>query len=206
MSVRAAIVASEQPFVEELLDGFGIDVARIDPQRLEAATIESPGDGGRVVWIHLVPTAAGLDLDEAALLLASVRTAQRSAEAAGASLTFLALVPSRGLFAGPAGLACDLARGAFEALMQAEIGAWSARGDRIAGVVYAGVEGHTSDGQRAAEEVRQRTPIGSASRAEQLADALRYLGSERAGYVTGTLLRVDGGWNAYSWIYPARTI
>jgi NAD(P)-dependent dehydrogenase (short-subunit alcohol dehydrogenase family) len=39
-----------------------------------------------------------------------------------------------------------------------------------------------------------------------LADVIRYLGSRSARYVTGTVIHVDGGWNAYSWIYPARTI
>ena len=40
----------------------------------------------------------------------------------------------------------------------------------------------------------------------QLGDVLRFVGSRQASYVTGTFLRMDGGWTAYSWMYPARTI
>jgi NAD(P)-dependent dehydrogenase (short-subunit alcohol dehydrogenase family) len=199
----AAIVAPEHPLVDELVAGLGVDVLRIPPGRLDAPVADLSDE--TLVWMHLVPAGAGAgELDEAALLL---RSAERATEAASeVRLTFLALLPSRGLFAGRAGLACVMARGALEALMRTRIGAWSARGDRLLGVVYAGFEGHRLDGQRTPEEVRLRTPIGRHAGAGELADAIRYLGSPLAAYLTGTLVHVDGGWNAYSWIYPARTI
>jgi hypothetical protein len=201
----AAIVAPEHPLVDELVAGLGLDILRIPPARLDASLT---GLGGEtLVWMHMIPAAAGAaELEEAALLLRSAKRATEAASGAGAPLTFLALVPSRGLFAGPAGLACDLARGALEALMRTQIGAWSARGDRLLGVVYAGVEGHRLDGQRTPEQVLLRTPIGRRAATAELVDAIRYLASPLAAYLTGTLVHVDGGWNAYSWIYPARTI
>jgi len=200
----AAIVAPDHPFVDELVAELGAHVLRVPPARLDEPLAGWSGEP--LVWMHMVPAGAGAELDEAALLLRSAERATEAAAEAAAPLTFLALVPSRGLFAGPAGLASDLARGALEALMRTAIGTWSARGHRLLGVVYAGIDGHALVGQRTPEEVRLRTPIGRAAGTAELANAIRYLGSPLAAYVTGTLVHVDGGWNAYSWIYPARTI
>lgn len=206
MNPCAAIVAPDHPLVKEFVAELGTDVVRVEPHRLDAPLPDWGGDG--LVWMHLVPAGAGFgsELDESMLLLRSAERAARTASEAGTPLTFLALVPSRGLFVGPAGLACDLARGALDALIRTQVGPWSARGNRLLGIVYAGVAGHALDGQRSADEVRLRTPMGRPATVSQLADAIRYLGSPLAAYVTGTLLHVDGGWNAYSWIYPARTI
>lgn len=38
-----------------------------------------------------------------------------------------------------------------------------------------------------------RLPLGRLGRPEEIADAVSYLASDRASYVTGTILRVDGG-------------
>jgi NAD(P)-dependent dehydrogenase (short-subunit alcohol dehydrogenase family) len=48
-----------------------------------------------------------------------------------------------------------------------------------------------------AEDVRRRhiaaIPMGRLGRAEELADAVVFLASDRAGFITGAALRVDGG-------------
>jgi len=43
------------------------------------------------------------------------------------------------------------------------------------------------------EEVRQNVPLGRWAQPEEQADAVAYLASEEASYVTGTVLEVDGG-------------
>lgn len=43
------------------------------------------------------------------------------------------------------------------------------------------------------EELRQETPLEQLGQPEQVADAIWYLASEQAGFVTGTLLDVSGG-------------
>jgi NAD(P)-dependent dehydrogenase (short-subunit alcohol dehydrogenase family) len=48
-----------------------------------------------------------------------------------------------------------------------------------------------------AEEVRRRIPSGELATVEQVADAVRYLACDASGSVTGTVLRVDGGWTAW---------
>ena len=43
------------------------------------------------------------------------------------------------------------------------------------------------------EELRQETPLEQLGKPEQVADAIWYLASEQASFVTGTLLDVNGG-------------
>jgi len=39
------------------------------------------------------------------------------------------------------------------------------------------------------------TPIGRLASAQEIADAVLYLASEKASYITGQTLFVDGGWS-----------
>lgn len=46
-------------------------------------------------------------------------------------------------------------------------------------------------------EVRRRIPTGEVATVQQVADAVRYLACDASGSVTGSILRVDGGWTAW---------
>jgi NAD(P)-dependent dehydrogenase (short-subunit alcohol dehydrogenase family) len=46
-------------------------------------------------------------------------------------------------------------------------------------------------------EVLRRIPAGELATVQQVADATRYLACDASGSVTGTVLRVDGGWTAW---------
>lgn len=48
-----------------------------------------------------------------------------------------------------------------------------------------------------AAEIGRRIPTGELATVEQVADAVRYLACDASGSVTGTVLRVDGGWTAW---------
>jgi hypothetical protein len=203
----AVFVGAEHSPVDAVAATLGVESRRLDIERLEEASdLDWPEDG--VTWIHFVPAIDRLshELDEASALLRSARAASEAGAGAGAAVTFLTLLPSHGLLTGRSAFACELARGAFDALVRTEIGSWSTVGNRLVGIVYAGIEGHDSPGHRPSEAVRLRTPMGVLGNVGHLADVIRYLGSRSARYVTGTVIHVDGGWNAYSWIYPARTI
>jgi NAD(P)-dependent dehydrogenase (short-subunit alcohol dehydrogenase family) len=48
-----------------------------------------------------------------------------------------------------------------------------------------------------AAEVGRRIPTGQLATIQQVGDAVRYLACDASGSVTGTVLRVDGGWTAW---------
>ena len=78
---------------------------------------------------------------------------------------------------------------------------------RLNAIEYGAVDVPSSPQRRRSIEVLlARTPMGRTGTARELADAILFLLSDAASYVTGAVLRVDGGWGAYSWFYPAQEI
>jgi NAD(P)-dependent dehydrogenase (short-subunit alcohol dehydrogenase family) len=59
---------------------------------------------------------------------------------------------------------------------------------------------------RPAAELEGRIPMKRLGSFAELAAVVEFLGSPAAGYISGTVVRVDGGWGAYSWMYPVRTL
>lgn len=211
------IAGGERSFAERVESALGMPALRLGADEL------ADGDGlgderlaaAGVVWIHLVPGPAPSasqgrppsgSLEDAALLERSVGAARALGDRTRIPVTFVALLPEIGLFTGARERRCALAAATMQSLMRTEIGRWSDAGDRILAVTYAGLEGHSPDGQRPTDQVVERTPMKALGTFPQLGDVLRFVGSRQASYVTGTVLRMDGGWTAYSWHYPAKTI
>lgn len=55
---------------------------------------------------------------------------------------------------------------------------------------------HKHEKEKARAELNQRQPVGRMGRPEEVAHMALYLASSEAGFVTGSVLTIDGGWTA----------
>jgi NAD(P)-dependent dehydrogenase (short-subunit alcohol dehydrogenase family) len=55
---------------------------------------------------------------------------------------------------------------------------------------------HKEDKEETRAELRARQPVGRLGRPEEIASAVRYLASDEAAFVSGTVFTIDGGWTA----------
>ncbi len=55
---------------------------------------------------------------------------------------------------------------------------------------------HKDNKEEVRAELRDRQPIGRLGRPEEVASMVRYLASDEAAFITGSLFNIDGGWTA----------
>jgi NAD(P)-dependent dehydrogenase (short-subunit alcohol dehydrogenase family) len=55
---------------------------------------------------------------------------------------------------------------------------------------------HKENKEETRAELRARQPVGRLGRPEEIASAVRYLASDEAAFVSGTVFTIDGGWTA----------
>lgn len=71
------------------------------------------------------------------------------------------------------------------------------KGVRVNGVAPGGVRTNIFAGRTDFDEgVITRTPLGRFADPEEIAEPVLFLASDAASYITGTVLRVDGGWQS----------
>lgn len=154
-------------------------------------------------WIHVVPGDG--QQDETAGLTAAVAAADHSLPR-DEGATFIAVIPVFGVIESPLDEAAELAAGAARSFARARIERWSDEGRRFNMVSYGALDTDAVPGLRASDVLAARTPMHRLASLAELADAIDFLASSSASYVTGSVLELDGGWAAYSWFYPARDL
>ena len=82
---------------------------------------------------------------------------------------------------------------------------WAERGIRVNAVGPAYVETdmtkrNIAAGNISREAIERRIPLGRLAQPGDVADAVSFLLSDRAGFITGQSLYVDGGWLAYGYL------
>jgi NAD(P)-dependent dehydrogenase (short-subunit alcohol dehydrogenase family) len=157
--------------------------------------------GAIEAWIHLVPGAGA----EPQALSAAVAAAD-AALPRGDGAVFIAVVPAFGVIEAPHEEPAELAAGAARSFARTRIERWSAEGRRFNVIAYGGLETDSVPGLRRRDVLAARTPMHRLAGVSELADAIDFLTSTSASYVTGSVLDLDGGWSAYSWFYPARDL
>lgn len=79
---------------------------------------------------------------------------------------------------------------------------WAGRGVRVVGVAPAVVltemvRATVAEGQGTLDVFERRTPMRRLGAPEEIAEAVFFLASDEASYITAETMRVDGGWIAY---------
>ncbi len=127
--------------------------------------------------------------------LAARAAARRMATAGGGSIVNLASV--NGLAAAPNAGAYSASKAGIVMLTEHMAMEWASLGIRVNAVAPGLIHAGMSDAIYADEEVRRvregRVPLGRLGSAEDIASSVLFLGSDKAGYVTGQTLAVDGG-------------
>lgn len=154
-----------------------------------AATVDQQVEGfDRVLAVHLRGT-----------FLAS-REAGRTmlAQGAGAIVNIASIAGQAGI---PGRNAYGAAKAGIGAMTRAMACEWARRGVRVNAVApgyvrTALVEKLASRGALDTRAIEARTPMGRMARPEEIAEAIAFLASPRASFITGTTLNADGGWLA----------
>jgi NAD(P)-dependent dehydrogenase (short-subunit alcohol dehydrogenase family) len=183
-----------------------VDVA--DESSVRAAIAELPvapslvvNNAGIVRFGALLDLAAAdfraaLDVNlTGTFLVARTAAARMVAEGVGGSIVNISSI--NGLAAAPGAGAYTSSKAAVVKLTEHMALEWGGHGIRVNAVAPGLIDAGMSDAIYADPEVRRlrsgRVPLGRLGTADDVAEAVLFLGSEKAAYVTGQTLAVDGG-------------
>jgi NAD(P)-dependent dehydrogenase (short-subunit alcohol dehydrogenase family) len=150
---------------------------------------------GPLLTLTAADWRAAVDVNLTGTFLVARAVAARMIEAGGGSIVNMASI--NGIAAAPNGGAYTASKAGIVKLTEHMALEWGASGVRVNCVAPGLINAGMSEAINADPEVRRlrqaRVPQGRLGTAEDVADAVLFLGSERASYVSGQTLAVDGG-------------
>lgn len=103
------------------------------------------------------------------------------------------------IFGSPGAPAYTASKGAVAAMTRSQAVAWAGRGIRVNSIAPGWVETRISENARTdaarAERIGARIPMGRWAKPAEVASVVRFLLSPDAGYVTGAMIPIDGGYS-----------
>jgi NAD(P)-dependent dehydrogenase (short-subunit alcohol dehydrogenase family) len=183
--VRAAVskIVEEFGHLDALVNNAGIGSPHLPTTEQTVESFE------RILGIHL--TGTFLFSREAYPLMASRRS--------GSIVNISSIAGLSGL---PRRNAYGAAKAGIAAMTKSMACEWASAGIRVNAVAPGFVttelvEKLEADGFIDTPRLERRIPMGRLAKPEEIADAIYFLGSAAASYITGALLSVDGGWTAF---------
>jgi NAD(P)-dependent dehydrogenase (short-subunit alcohol dehydrogenase family) len=166
------------------------------------ATVDQKLDAfDRVLGVHLRGTFL-MSREVARLMLMQTPDARGNR---GAIVNIASIVASAGI---PGRNAYGAAKAGIVGMSKAMAVEWGLQGLRVNAVApgyvrTALVEKLQGQGLLNTEAIHQRTPMGRMGLPSEIADAIVFLASPQASFITGSVLQVDGGWVAHGGAIPS---
>lgn len=190
-SVAAAIAAVVSTFgrIDVLVNNAGIG------DQTGATVAQNVEAFDRVLAVHL----RGTFLMSQAVARVMLETPPDATGARGSMVNLGSIASSTGL---PARNAYSAAKAGIVGMTRAMASEWARDGIRVNAVAPGYVRTDLINalerkGALDAKAIAHRTPLGRMAAPAEIAEAIVFLGSPRASYITGAALPVDGGWAAY---------
>jgi NAD(P)-dependent dehydrogenase (short-subunit alcohol dehydrogenase family) len=215
LNQSVAISEAERPIARALADAFareGANVVRIPPDATPAefARQHQPIDVLLLVTpaLPVGPTLEQTDAAAETMLSRALVRALQLIQALGAVMverrrgcivTVAGLMGSTGW---PRWAASSALQGALLSLTRSLAVEWAAQNVRLVYLACGAADGEPitaspHGGVPKQAELVARTPMARIAGAEEIAQVALYLASDRASSITGTEIRVDGGWTAW---------
>lgn len=148
-----------------------------------------------------------MDINCKSVFLCSQAGARQMQDNGGGVIVNIGSILGRNAF--PATLGYCASKAALDQMTRVMAIEWARLGIRVncvaPGYVYTEmIDRLEADGKLTVRDLERRTPQRRLGSVEDVANAVRFVASDDAGFMTGETLIIDGGWNAFGYYQPGR--